>query len=255
MSRPPHVSRAESAPKGPTLPRSVPTALRDSPVQPGRRAAESGAQALTDIERKILDFMVQYLRANTYQPSIREIGERFGIKSTKTVSEHLQSLADKGYLERDPSRSRGVKILGMEMSAETVTLPCFGRVPEGKEARPEAHLSIDRRLGGREGGFFVRAGSADLATLGIQEGDYVLVEPADLADLADGSVVVAEAGTGSWFHRLSRNGARGLRLESVRPGGGTTVVEDAAGLKLMGRVTAFYRRMDGSAGALNLTHH
>ena len=45
---------------------------------------------LSEIERKILDYMVGYLRENTYQPSIREIGERFGIKSTKTVSEHLQ---------------------------------------------------------------------------------------------------------------------------------------------------------------------
>ena len=52
------------------------------------------AHALSEMERRILDFMVQYLRANTYQPSIREIGERFGIKSTKTVSEHLQALAD-----------------------------------------------------------------------------------------------------------------------------------------------------------------
>jgi len=54
--------------------------------------------SLTDIERKILDYMVQYLRSNTYQPSIREIGERFGIKSTKTVSEHLQALADGAWL-------------------------------------------------------------------------------------------------------------------------------------------------------------
>ena len=60
---------------------------------------------LTEIEEKILDYMVSYLRENTYQPSIREIGERFGIKSTKTVSEHLQALAEKGFLERDPSRS------------------------------------------------------------------------------------------------------------------------------------------------------
>ena len=49
---------------------------------------------LTELERKILDYMVQYLRTNTYQPSIREIGEQFGIKSTKTVSEHLQALAN-----------------------------------------------------------------------------------------------------------------------------------------------------------------
>mgnify|MGYP000692844495 CR=1 FL=1 len=38
-------------------------------------------QSITEIERKILDFMVHYLRSNTFQPSIREIGERFGISN------------------------------------------------------------------------------------------------------------------------------------------------------------------------------
>ncbi len=37
---------------------------------------------LTSLERRILDYLVEYLRQNTYQPSIREIGKRFGIKST-----------------------------------------------------------------------------------------------------------------------------------------------------------------------------
>ncbi|HEX5521520.1 MAG TPA: hypothetical protein VFX29_07465, partial [Longimicrobiaceae bacterium] len=60
---------------------------------------------LTKLERRILDYMVDYLKRNTYQPSIREIGKRFNIKSTKTVSEHLQALADKGFIERDASRS------------------------------------------------------------------------------------------------------------------------------------------------------
>jgi repressor LexA len=236
------------------LARSEPTALRDTPAPVGRRVADAGALALTEIERRILEFMVQYLRANTYQPSIREIGERFGIKSTKTVSEHLQALADKGYLERDPSRSRGVKILGMDLSAQTVSLPCYREVPQGKGERPEANLSIDRRLGGDKGGFFLRAGSADLAVLGIQEGDYVLVEPATVAEVEDGAVVVAQVGTGSWFHRLTHNGT-GVRLESLRPGGEKTVVEEGDRLQLVGRVTAFYRRMEDSAGGLNLTHH
>lgn len=216
--------------------------------------SDTGTQPLTEIERKILDFMVQYLRANTYQPSIREIGERFGIKSTKTVSEHLQALADKGFLERDPSRSRGVKILGVDLSTETVSIPCYREIPRGRGDRPDLHLSIDRRLGGDRGGFFVRAGSADLAVLGVHEGDYVLVEPTEAAGLEDGTVVVADVGSGSWFHRYSRNGA-GATLSSLRPGGQVTVVEDASRLQLLGRVTAFYRRLDESAGALNLTPH
>ncbi len=214
-------------------------------------------EPLTEIERKILDFMIQYLRANTYQPSIREIGERFGIKSTKTVSEHLQALADKGFLERDPSRSRGVKILGVDLSGETVSVPFFNEVPEHsgdvRGDRAELHVSIDRRLGGENGSFFVRAGSGDLAVLGVTEGDFVLVSPADVDAVEDGSVVLARVGTDCVFHRLVRNG-KGVYLEALRPGGEMMAVADPGGLELLGRVTAFYRRMD-EAGTLNLTPH
>jgi repressor LexA len=228
---------------------------RTETVAPQGSIAGRQVEPLTDIERKILDFMVQYLRANTYQPSIREIGERFGIKSTKTVSEHLQSLADKGFLERDPSRSRGVKILGVDLGAETVSVPCFADVPDGaaKPARPEMHVSIDRRLGGENGSFFVRAHTGDLAVLGVAEGDFVLVTPIAIEDVESGSIVVARVGSESLFHRFLKNG-KGLHLEALEPGGETTVVEDASGVRLIGRVTGLYRRMDDTA-ALNLTQH
>jgi hypothetical protein len=76
-------------------------------------------EPLTDLERRVLEYLVQYLRSNTYQPSIREIGREFALKSTKTVSELLQSLADKGWIERDPSRSRGVRLLGVHRSSRS----------------------------------------------------------------------------------------------------------------------------------------
>jgi len=223
------------------VPRETSTAVRQ--VEP-----------LTEIERKILDFMVQYLRANTYQPSIREIGERFGIKSTKTVSEHLQALADKGFLERDPSRSRGVKILGVDLGAETVSVPCFDEIPEdgAKGSRPVMHVSVDKRLGGESGCFFVRAASGDLAVLGVTEGDFVLVAPASLDEVEEGSIVVARVGSGTLFHRYSKNG-KGVHLEALKPGGDATVVEDPERLRLIGRVSGLYRRID--AAALNLTQH
>jgi repressor LexA len=230
--------------------------LARSDAIPQREAPTASRQVepLSEIERKILDFMVQYLRANTYQPSIREIGERFGIKSTKTVSEHLQALADKGWLERDPSRSRGVKILGVDLSAETVSVPCFSKLPvDGVTVDAEMFVSVDRQLGGEKGSFMVRAASGDLAVLGVAEGDLVLVSPASVEDVNDGSVVVAEIGTGSAFHRLVRNG-KGLYLEALRPGGETTLVDDPSTVRLIGRVTGFYRRMD-EASAVNLTPH
>ena len=228
--------------------RSEAIAQRDLPVS-GRQI-----EPLTEIERKILDFMVQYLRANTYQPSIREIGERFGIKSTKTVSEHLQALADKGCLERDPSRSRGVKILGVDLSANTVAVPCFAEVPAAGKARDvETYVSVDRQLGGENGSFMVRASAGDLAVLGVNEGDLLLVSPISLEEVEDGSVVVAELGGDSDFHRVSRNG-RGVYLEALRPGGGSMLVDDEESVRVLGRVAGFYRRVD-EIPAISLTQH
>ena len=213
-------------------------------------------QSITEIERKILDFMVHYLCTNTYQPSIREIGERFGIKSTKTVSEHLQALADKGFLERDASRSRGVKILGVDLSAQTVSVPCYHELPQDRAGlrteQAEMHLTMDRRLAGAKGSFFVRA--SGFTSLGIDDGDYLLVEPAPLNELAEKSIVVARIKGGLSFYEFSRNG-RGVDLTPVSGGGQATAVEDPARLQIMGRVVALYRRMDEAAILVSTTAH
>ncbi len=80
-----------------------------------------------------------------------------------------------------------------------------------------------------------------------------MVSPTTLSDVDSGSIVVAEVGDGSAFHRFIRNG-KGLYLESLQPGGEMTAVEDPGSFTVIGRVAGFYRRMD-DAGALNLTQH
>lgn len=216
------------------------------------------ALSLSAIERKILDYMVQYLRANTYQPSIREIGERFGIKSTKTVSEHLQALANKGFLERDPSRSRGVKILGVDLNAQTVSIPCYLELPQDRNGlrtdRAEMYLSMDRRLAGAKGAFFVRARGDELAAVGVADGDYVLIEPVEPDELEDGSVVAARLGMESEYFRYSRNGS-GAYLAGLQAGSTRTLVEDSQTAPILGRVAALYRRMDGTSVLVSTTAH
>lgn len=214
------------------------------------------ATALTDIERRILDFMVDYLRSNTYQPSIREIGERFGIKSTKTVSEHLQALAEKGFLERDPSRSRGVRILGVDLNLDAVSLPCFRDLAEargGRTDRAESYLTLDRKLVPQRGAFVVRATGDGLAVLGAADGDYLLVEPTSIDQVEDGAVIVVREGEGSTYRRITRNG-RGVYLHDLRAGNAPLHVEDLTQLEVVGRVSALIHRMDGRSG-LSLTAH
>jgi len=216
--------------------------------------------SLNDIERRILDYMVSYLRANTYQPSIREIGEEFGIKSTKTVSEHLQALAEKGFLERDPSRSRGVKILGVDLSPDAITLPCYPSLPDdgsfsGFGEGAETYLTLDRRLAGARGSFLVRARGEELVSMGAQSGDYVLVEPVSDGDALDGAIIVARPGGGApGYYRVNRNG-HGVTLQSLRPGVEAIVVPDLESLAVMGRIGGVFRHFDAPAGPSSFTAH
>ena len=70
---------------------------------------------------------------------MREIGKRFRIKSTKTVSDLLHSLARKGYIERDPSRSRGVQLLGYQGSRRTQPVPFYGKIARGRSVLLPEH--------------------------------------------------------------------------------------------------------------------
>ncbi len=216
------------------------------------------AAHLSEIERKILEYMVSYLREHTYQPSIREIGERFGIKSTKTVSEHLQALADKGFLQRDPSRSRGVKILGVDLGGQAVSVPCFRQLPEDRSAlrpaRADTFLAVDPRLVGTNGAFFVQARADELGALGLLEGDYVLLEPASGPELPEGAVVAARVEGRAAYYRVGRRGSS-LLLHPLAGRGEPVVVESPQTLVVLGRVVGMFRRLDHvSASGTVLPH-
>ena len=196
----------------------------------------------TEIERRILDYIESYLRRNTYQPSVREIGARFGIKSTKTVSEHLKALAAKGHLERDPSRSRGARIVGLDLNAETLSVPCYSRIPnhpgEGQEEGSLGSYSVDRRLAGSAGSFFVRVSGDGVRELGYQDGDHLLVQPVLAHEVRDGDVVAVHVPGGAGFYRYAKGDG------VLRPGSADAGELPAIRLQdlvLAGKVAAFFR--------------
>ena len=203
-------------------------------------------ESLTKIERRILNFLVDYLKENTYQPSIREIGKKFGIKSTKTVSEHLQSLADKGHIERDASRSRGVRIVGMNLYPDVVQVPMYGKVAAGKPALLRENVvgafAVDRKMAGSADAFFLQVSGDRMEEMGILDGDMVLVEPADVSEIADGEVVAARIDGGAVVKRLfSQDGQ--IVLQSASTDFAPLIVGSGDGFTLLGRVTGIFRRL------------
>jgi tRNA(adenine34) deaminase len=79
--------------------------------------AEFMPQALTEREQQVLDYIVEYLQRNSFQPSIREIGKALGIRSTRSVSHLLDILGDKGWIAREKPRSRGIRLLPVALGA------------------------------------------------------------------------------------------------------------------------------------------
>ncbi|HFK1726923.1 winged helix-turn-helix transcriptional regulator [Bacillus cereus] len=66
---------------------------------------------LTTRQSQILNYLQQRIQEYGYPPSIREIGEGIGISSPSTIHSHLLKLEEKGFIQRDQSKPRAIKIL------------------------------------------------------------------------------------------------------------------------------------------------
>ena len=195
---------------------------------------------LNELERRVLDYLVEYLRTNTYQPSIREIGREFSIKSTKTVSELLQSLAAKGWIERDPSRSRGVRLIGVEMRAQPVSLPLYD---SADSAISSAQIQLDRKIVPAHGAFLVPMAGDHLVEDGVRSGDLLIIEPVDVGSLETGDLVLAHVGGTTAARRFVRNGSE-ISLDPMRRGEMALVLTARqASSVIRGRVTGIVRTL------------
>jgi repressor LexA len=199
-------------------------------------------EPLTSVERKVYHYLLDFLTENTYQPSVREIGKKFRIKSTKTVSEILQSLANKGYIERDPARSRGVRLLGYEGASRTRPVPYYGKIAAGQPALlPEnrkGFITIDRRFLPCDEAFFLKIEGESMVGRGIQDGDYALICPGQPA--AEGQVVAARLGNDGTVKAIThRNGS--VVLVPANPSENEIVVEPGEDFSILGTVCGVFR--------------
>ena len=204
-------------------------------------------EPLTALERRILDWLVEYVRHHTYQPSIREIGAEFDIKSTKTVSEVLQALARKGWVERDPSRSRGVRLLGLNLEADVVSVPHIDvHLSDPSLEDPLESLTLDRKLAGAAGSFLISMVGNDMRDSGIRDGDLLLVEAVAADELEDGDLAVARIDGETVVRRFARRGGGRVVLEAADSPARVTT---ATALEVLGRIGAVIRRLRTDAPA------
>jgi repressor LexA len=200
------------------------------------------AEPLTQLERRVYHYMIDFLAENTYQPSIREIAKRFRIKSTKTVSDLLHALASKGYIERDESRSRGVRLLGYASAGATQPVPYYGRIHAGEPALLPEHragyITFDRRFLPSDDVFLLKVKGDSMSGRAIADGDFVLVSPS--ARPKDGDIVAARLGNEATVKTLSHRGST-VVLDPANPSERSIEIGPQDDFAVLGVVCAVFR--------------
>lgn len=168
---------------------------------------------LTDRQQDILNFIQQYLDANGYPPTLREIGKKFDISSTFGVKRHLEALVKKGYLNIESHQSRALSIVDsvaskvQEIAEKLIEIPVVGRVAAGypilAEENIENTLVVDPSfVQNNPNCFGLKVRGDSMINAGIFEGDTVIVNPQK--DASNGEIVVALLGDEATLKRFEK---------------------------------------------------
>ena len=147
----------------------------------------------------IVDYVNQFVQENGYSPSVREIGAAVGLRSTASVSYHLQALQEKGLLQAPGAKGRKRAIVTTVRPGQ---IPVVGVVTAGLPI-----LAVENQEGsicwdGDPSCFALRVRGDSMINAAILSGDLVVVRPQQSAD--DGQIVVAMIGDEATVKRLRR---------------------------------------------------
>ncbi len=167
--------------------------------------------SLTDREEKILHYMKTETKKKGYPPTVREMCQFLGIKSTSTAHKDLESLERKGLIRKDPSKPRAIEILEQPEDAagypsqqksglsslpersDVVEIPIVGRIAAGTPILAEQNIEDTFPVPARyikNGVHFMLTVKGDsMIEAGIFDGDYILVQQQPVAK--NGDIVVA----------------------------------------------------------------
>jgi repressor LexA len=199
-------------------------------------------EALTPLEGSVYNYLLDFTAENTYQPSIRDIGKQFQIKSTKTVSDLLQSLARKGYIERDPARSRGVRLLGFAGGSKTKPVPYYGKIHAGEPSllpeNREGFITMDRRFIPADEVYFLRVKGDSMIGRAISDGDFVMVNP--MAKAKGNDIVAARIGDEATVKTLTHTNGKTV-LTPANPADREIEIANGDDFGILGVVCGVFR--------------
>ncbi|RBQ20748.1 repressor LexA [Spongiactinospora rosea] len=203
--------------------------------------------ALPPRQQRILATIRDWVARHGYPPSTREIGQAVGLRSTSSVSRHLKSLEDKGFLRRGAGLSRPIDVRDFmraeapRQAADLVPVPVVGDIAAGSPITAVEHLddtlTLPRELTGRGTVFGLRVRGDSMIDAAICDGDIVVVRQQPEAH--SGQIVAAMIDGEATVKVYRRRGGRVL-LEPRNPAYADI---DGEGAAILGIVVSVLRNL------------
>jgi repressor LexA len=154
-------------------------------------------QELTLSQKRVLSFITKRQKNQGSPPTIREIAEHFGYKSTNNARQHLRLISRKGYIRLIPGKARGIEVIrglfGKDSDQEGQRVPLVGSVAAGKPITAfeniEDYITLDKNMFKGPGLFTLRVQGESMKGIGILDGDIAIISQQSAAETGD--IVVA----------------------------------------------------------------
>lgn len=200
-----------------------------------------------ETQDRILAYIQSEIRERGYAPSVREIGEAVGLRSTSTVHGHLMRLEKKGLLRRDAMKPRAMGLSPEFSASETEAyddvrrLPVVGRVAAGQpilaEENIEEEMPVPAELMGKGEHFILCVRGNSMIEAGILDGDYIVVR--SQPDAQNGDIVVALVEDSATVKRFYKENGH-FRLQPENSTMEPIIVESVS---ILGKVVSLLRRL------------
>ena len=210
------------------------------------------AQKVTKRQQAVLDCIEACIREKGYGPTVREVCQTLGLSSPSTVHVHLKALEDKGYIKRDPLKSRSIALTYPIEDAPSpvvlaatysnlVNVPLVGDVAAGSPILAEENITdtmtLPTDIVGDAPSFMLSVRGESMIEAGINDGDYVVVKEQPVAN--NGDIVVAIVDDGATVKRFYKE-ADHIRLQPENSTMDPIIVSDCS---IAGKVVAGFRRL------------
>ena len=212
------------------------------------------AEKLTKRQQAVMDSIERCIKKKGYGPTVREICEDLELSSPSTVHVHLKTLEQKGYIVRDPLKSRSISLSPEYQIEQTpqpevvrpsfskiVDVPLVGNVAAGEPILAEENItdtiSLPTDIVGDAPSFLLSVRGDSMIEAGINDGDYVVVKEQPVAN--NGDIVVAIIDDGATVKRFYKERDH-VRLQPENSAMEPIITTDCV---IAGKVVAVFRRL------------